>query len=68
METGDTLGREIKVLVRSPRGPDKLTTYEDMTVEGLARPPGRLVDPKTREVFLQGGYNFAEGYVLVETF
>ena len=68
MEPGDTLGREIKVLVRSTRGPDKLTTFEDMTVEGLARPPGRLVDPKTRELFLEGGYDFAEGYVLVEAF
>ena len=68
MEPGDTLGREIKVLVRSAQGPDKLTTFEDMTVEGLARPPGRLVDPKTREVFMDGGYDFAEGYVLVESF
>ncbi len=68
MEPGDTLGREIKVLVRSKTGPDKLTTFEDMTIEGLARPPGRLVDPKTREVFLEGGYDFADGYVLVERF
>ena len=68
MEPGDTLGRDIKVLVRSTRGPDKLTTFEDMMVEGLARPPGRLVDPKTRELFLEGGYDFAEGYVLVEAF
>lgn len=68
MEPGDTLGREIKVLVRSATGPDKLTTFEDMVVEGLARPPGRLVDPKTREVFLEGGYDFADGYVLVERF
>ncbi|MAY81885.1 MAG: hypothetical protein CL930_14035 [Deltaproteobacteria bacterium] len=68
MKAEDTLGREIKVLVRAERMPDAMTTYEDMEVDGLARPPGTKVGPKTRESLLDGGYHFAEGYVLVEAF
>jgi len=68
MEPGDTLSREIKVLVRAQRSPDHLVSFEDLIVDGLARPPGRLVDPKARETFLDGGYDFLEGYVVVEAF
>jgi hypothetical protein len=68
MKPTDTLAREIKVLVRTERMPDEMATYEDMEVDGLARPPGSRVGPKARESLLDGGYHFAEGFVLVEAF
>lgn len=68
MKSGDTMSREIKVLVRTQRTPEDMVTYEDMVVDGLARPPGRLVSPDVRDKLEEGGYHFAEGFVLVEAF
>jgi hypothetical protein len=68
MKSGDTMSREIKVLVRTPRSPEDIVTYEDMVVDGLARPPGRLVSPDVKDKLEEGGYHFAEGFVLVEAF
>jgi hypothetical protein len=68
MKSGDTMSREIKVLVRTPRSPEDMVTYEDMVVDGLALPPGRLVSPDVRDKLEEGGYLFAEDFVLVEAF
>ena len=68
MEREDVMGRQIHVLVRSTRLPDELTTFEDLTVEGLARPPGRLVGHTVRDALEDGGYHFDDDYVLIESF
>ena len=68
MKSGDTMSREIKVLVRTQRSPEDMVTYEDVVVDGLARPPGRLVSPDVKDKLEDGGYHFADGFVLVEAF
>ena len=67
-EKGDVEGRQIRVMIRTTREPDQLYSYEELTVEGLARPPGRLVPSNTQESLLKMGYDFAEGFVLIEEF
>ena len=47
---------------------DNKQRYEDLVVEGYARPPAARMDNQSREVFLNLGYTFAPDYVLVETF
>jgi hypothetical protein len=66
LNKGDTTGREIHVLLRTQIEPNRLYSYEDRDIEGFARPPGRLVDSRTREVLLKKGYSFANDFVLVE--
>ena len=68
MKQGDTLSRTIKVLVRTPRGPDDLVTFEDLTIDGLVRPPGRLFTPDIRDNFEERGYLFEDDFVLLEPF
>ncbi len=65
---GDTMGREISVLVRTRREPDRLAGYADVTVEGLARPPGHIVPRSIIEALLEKGYHFTSDYVLIEEF
>jgi hypothetical protein len=68
MAAGDTLGREIKVLVRTPRQPEHMVTFEDLIVDGIASPPGRLISPEVIDSFQDGGYDFADGFVLITPF
>jgi len=68
MKRGDTLTRTIHVLVRTPREPEDMVTFEDLTIDGLVRPPGRLVTPDIRDKFEDRGYLFEEGFVLLEPF
>ncbi len=62
----DTTGRDIRVLVRSSRPPDDLSMYEDMVIDGLARPPGDRIGPKIKQTLKNHGYTFADQVVLVE--
>ena len=64
--TGDTIGREVHVLVRTTLVPDDLYSFEDLVIEGMARPPGRLVPRAAREAIYDRGYSLTEDYVLVE--
>ncbi len=66
MAPGDTMNREVKVLVRAQRDPEALVTYEDMVVDGLARPAGGRVGPKVIDALRNQGYTFAKGLILVE--
>ena len=68
MKRGDTLTRDIKVLVRTPREPEDMVTFEDLTIDGLVRPPGRLVTPDIRDKLEDRGYLFEDGFVLLEPF
>jgi len=66
--TGDTLGKHIRVMVRTPIAPDRLLGFEDLTVEGLARPPGQLVPRSVIGALLAKGYDVDERFVLIEQF
>lgn len=68
MPRGDTTGKIIRAMVRTTRLPDRLVGIEDVTVEGLARPPGRLVPRSVVEALLARGYAFEEDFVLVLEF
>ena len=67
-EKGDTSSREISVMVQTTRAPDELLGFEDMTVEGLARPPGAEVPRDARQALEQAGYYFTEDFVLIQAF
>lgn len=68
MEKGDTTGRTIHAMVRTTQIPDRLLSYEDVTVEGLCRPPGRLVSRSVIEALLARGYDIEEDFVLILAF
>lgn len=68
MDRGDTMGRTIHAMVRTTRTPDRLVSFEDVTIEGFARPPGRLVGRSVIEALLARGYDFEEDFVLIEEF
>jgi len=63
---GDTLEREVKVLVRAQHVPEELVTYEDLEIDGLARPAGGRVSPKVIDALRGEGYSFAEKVIMVE--
>lgn len=63
---GDTLAREIRVLVRSQHVPEELVTYEDLEIDGLARPAGGRVGPKVIDALRGQGYSFSDKVILVE--
>jgi hypothetical protein len=67
-EPKDTQSRSIAVMVASDTAPEALVSYEDLVVEGYARPPAARMDNQSQEAFLNLGYTFAPDYVLVETF
>jgi hypothetical protein len=67
MAPGDTTGREVQVLVRTARPPDDLATYEDVLIDGLARPPGDRVGHTIWQALRNHGYDFADEVVLVES-
>jgi hypothetical protein len=66
MSPGDTLSREIKVIVRVDHEPEALVSYEDLEVDGLARPAGGRVGPKVIDRLRGEGYTFAEKVIFVE--
>ncbi|MFT5682015.1 MAG: hypothetical protein ACI8RZ_002933 [Myxococcota bacterium] len=68
MAPSDTLGREIRVMVRTSKEIDRLVGYEDMTVEGLCRPPGNMISHSIAEALIERGYHFADLFVLIEEF
>ena len=45
-----------------------MVTYEDLTIDALVRPPGRLITPELQDRLEEGGYHFAEGFVLLDPF
>jgi hypothetical protein len=67
-ERGDTMGRYVLVLVRSTRQPDPMLAFEDVRIDGLARPPGSIIGPDVRKAFVEAGYELDERLVLVEAF
>ncbi|NOY26438.1 MAG: hypothetical protein GXP62_11250 [Oligoflexia bacterium] len=68
MEMGDTTGNYVRVLVRTTHEPDELLGFEDVRVDGLARPPGALIGPDVRRELIASGFELDEKLVLVEAF
>ena len=68
MAPGDTTGREILVMVRTTHEVGRLVGFEDLTIEGLCRPPGQMIPHAVAEALMERGYHFVEGYVLIEAF
>lgn len=68
LPSGDTAAREIHAMVRTTVQPSSLYSYEDMVVEGLARPPGTLVPASTQDQIAGRGYHFTDDFVLIEAF
>ncbi len=63
---GDLAGREIKVLVRTMRAPERLVSFEYLTVEGALMPPDpRLVPMAVRDALADGGEWWLADDVLV---
>lgn len=65
---GDTMSREIRVMVFTTREPEQLVAFEDLTVEGWALPPGAAMSPAAEDALRLAGYSFADDYVLLEEF
>ena len=63
---GQTQERLIKVVVRTTDRPDPLLGFEDRTIEGFARPPGRLLPKDARSALHKAGYELADGAMLIE--
>lgn len=63
---GQTQERLIKVVVRTTRRPDPLLGFENRTVEGFARPPGRLLPQDARNAWAQKDYELADDVMLIE--
>jgi hypothetical protein len=64
-EHQDTAGRTITAMFSSHIEPERLVTYEDMTVEGEARNPRIAMTSGVERAFRDAGYQFAVDYVLV---
>jgi hypothetical protein len=64
----DIEGRKIHVMVASDDAPDRFTNFEDLVVEGWARPPAARMDAASEQAFRDVGYTYDETYVLIETF
>jgi hypothetical protein len=65
-ERGQTQERLVQVVIRTTRQPDPLLGFENLTVEGFARPPGRLLPQDARNTLRQKGYELADDVMLVE--
>lgn len=68
LERGDTTGRFARVLVRTPHEPDPMLSLEDVSIEGLAKPPGSIIGPDVRQALTEAGYELDDKIVLVEAF
>ncbi len=66
LEKGDTMGNHVRVIVRTEQAPDPMLGFEDVVVEGLARPPGAVIGPQVREALIEAGFELDEKLVLVE--
>ncbi len=64
---GDTLGREIRILVLSYTEPDPILSYEMRSLEGWPlKPTRRRVATNVIEAFKILGYTFADDWVVLE--
>ncbi len=63
---GDTMGREIQILVLSQEEPDRLLGLQDRTIRGeVVRPTNRLLTRSVLDTFRDHGYGFADGFLLL---
>jgi hypothetical protein len=63
---GDTMGREISLLVISEQEPDRMLGLEDRKVRGAVTPPtSRLLTRGVLDTYRDQGYEFADGFLLL---
>lgn len=68
MKRGDTTSTTIEVIVATTVPPDRLSSFEDMTVEGYALPKASAMTPALEEAFKNAGYSFVDDYFVIEVF
>ena len=55
-------------MVLSTQPPDSMATIEEMTFEGFARPPGRLIAKEVYQAWEAEGYSFEDKIILVQEY
>lgn len=68
MKPGDTSSTLIEVVVATTVEPERLVSYEDLTVEGYALPKSAAMTPALEEAFRNAGYSFVDDYFVIEAF
>ena len=58
----------IKVMVLTTQSPDAMATIEEMSFEGFARPPGRLITKEVYQAWEAEGYSFEDKIVLIQEY
>ena len=66
--TDDMNAKIISVMVMTTTPPDKRAMIEERTLEGLARPPGRLISPEIYKSWRNAGYEFEDRITLIEEY
>ncbi|MBM73942.1 MAG: hypothetical protein CMK59_00970 [Proteobacteria bacterium] len=64
----DINSKTIHVMVRSKIPPDDLAMIEERTVEGVTKPPTRIITTDLRRSWMRLGYRFDKRFVLVDSF
>jgi hypothetical protein len=63
---GDTMGREISLLVISESEPDRMLGVQDRKIRGEVTPPtSRLLTRGVLDTYRDHGYDFADGFLLL---
>ena len=59
--------KTIHVFVRSTIPPDELAMIEERTIEGITRPPARIISNELRRSWMRLGYRLDKRFVLVDS-
>lgn len=63
---GDTMSREIRILVLSQVAPDRMLGLQDLNVRGeIRRPTSRLLTRGVLDTFREHSYQFADDFLLL---
>ena len=68
MDSKNYNNSKIKVMVLSPKEPSKLASLEEVTIRGIARPPGNAISQQVYTAWRSNGFEFAPKFVLIEAF
>ena len=60
--------KTIHVFVRSKIPPDDLAMIEERTIEGVTKPPARIISNDLRRSWMRLGYQLDKRFVLVDSF
>lgn len=65
-DKGDRESRHARVILRTRVPASTLYAFEERTITGFARPPGRLLPKSARDAFEKRGYSLDEHLVLID--